>query len=340
MIRSSSAARLAAVAGWLLLTTLSGCQGSDPQPLEPVSLDRFAGQDSLVSGGGASSIVGYTAPSAGFLPALRLVRHDAGSPEQLQPLGDVSFAGGGTITRLRVNDEAAALVLDGAVRVVDLTVPSLPVEGLLVPGAAVDVAVRGRWVAAAIDHGLVLVHRDEPTIAYPFAATSTPGALLATGATFLAFTTTGYVVADTSGPVPAFQEVSDPILRDLRAAEASAGTALVAGPGDAPDRSRVLRLDLTDPAVPVVVHAQEVPGGFVALAWDGGATSVIAVHGEGDGAEPTAFHQGYLLHESSGGFQQAGIPLPFWSRCDQPLAAHAGHLFAVEAVGLAHLRIR
>jgi hypothetical protein len=324
----------------LLLAALSGCQGSDHQPLEPVSLDRFAGQDSLVAGGGAASALGYTSPSGSFLPTLRLVRHDAASGEAAQPLGDVTFAGDGRITRLRVTDEAAALVVDGAVRVVDLSDPALSVEGLSVPGAAVDLAVSGRWVAVAIDHGLVLVHRDEPSTPHPFTTTSTPSALLTTGGSFLAFTTTGYVVADTSGVAPTFQEVSDPVLGNLRAAAASGSTALVAGPASSPDRSRVLRLDLTSPAAPVVVHGQEVPGAFVAFASDGDATSVVAIHGEGDTAEPTAFHQGYLLRESSSGFQVAGLPLPFWSLCDQPLAAHAGHLFAVEAVGLGLLRIR
>lgn len=328
----------------LLLAALAGCQGSDPQPLEPVSLDRFAGQDSLVAGGGGSSIVGYTSPAGSFLPTVRFVRHDPANPEQVQLLGDVTFGGGGRISRLRVNDDAAALIVEGGVRVVDLAAPSLPVEGIPVPipvpGIAVEVAVGGRWVAVAIDHGLVLVHRDDPLVAHPFTASSTPGALLATGSSFLALTTMGFVVADTSGPVPTFLEVSEPNLGGLRAAEVSGSSALVAGPGSSPDRSRVLRLDLTSPRVPVVVHEQEIPGTFVALAWDGGATSVIAVRGEGDGPEPTAFHQGYLLRESAGGFEATGLPLPFWSISDQPLAARAGHLFAVQAAGLAFLKIR
>jgi len=339
MTRAPATSVAATTGCLLLLAALAGCQGSDPQPLEPVSLDRFAGQDSLVDGGGASSVVGFTSPSGSFLPTVRLVRHEAASPERLQLLGDVSFAGV-RITRLRVTDEAAALVVDGGVRVVDLSAPSLPVEGIAVPGPAVDLAVSGRWVAVAIDHGLVLVHRDEPSVTHPFATTSTPSALLATGGSFLAFTTTGYVVADTSGAAPTFQEVSDPVLGNLRAAAASGSTALVAGPGASPDRSRVLRLDLTSPSMPLVVHGQEVPGAFVAFASDGDDLSVIAIHGDGDTSEPTAFHQGYLLRESSSGFQYAGLPLPFWSLGDQPLAAHAGHLFAVEAVGLGLLRIR
>ena len=148
------------------------------------------------------------------------------------------------------------------------------------------------------------------------------------------------MVVDTSGAVPAFHEVSDPDLGNLRAAIASGATALVAGPASSSDRTRVLRLDLADPAAPVVVRRQEVPGAFVALASDGAGTAVVAIHGEGDTAESTAFHQGYLLRESGGGFQVTGLPLAFWSQSQQPLAAHAGHLFAVQGVGLGHLRIR
>ena len=147
----------------LLLAVLGGCAGSDPQPLEPVSLDRFGGADSLVAGGGGSSALGYTAPTGSFLPAVRLVRHDAANPGILRPLGDVSFPGGTRITRLRVTDEAAALVLDGAVWVVDLADPSLTVWGVAVGGLALDVAVSGRWAAVAVDHGLVLTHRDDPS---------------------------------------------------------------------------------------------------------------------------------------------------------------------------------
>lgn len=340
MSRAPAPTSVAAAAAYLLLlAALAGCPGSDPQPLEPISVDRFAGPDSLVGGGGASSVAGFTATSASLLPAVRLVRHDAASPGALQLIGDVTF-GGDRITRLRVTDEAAALVLDGAVRVVDLTDPSLPVGYVALPGPAQDLAVGGRWVAAAVDHGLVLVHRDDPSAFHEFTTTTTPRALLAVGSSFLAFTTTGYVVADTSGPAPTVREVSDPVLGNLHAASSSGASALVAGPGSSPDRSRVLRLDLTDLAAPVVVRGAEVPGAFVAFAWDGDATSVIAVHGEGDTAEPTAFHQGYLLRASSDGFQHAGLPLPFWSVSDQPLAAHAGHLFAVETAGLGLLRIR
>lgn len=339
MIRAGAAPLTTRAAGLVLLVALTGCPASDPQPLEPISLDRFAGQDSLVGGGGASSVVGYSSPSGGFLPTVRLARHDAASPEALQPLGDVTFAGS-AITALRVTEEAAAIVVDGGVRVVDLSVPSLPVEGILVPDLALDLAVSGRWVAAAVDHGLVLVHRDDPTTAHAFALTSTPGALLAAGGVFLAFTTTGYAVADTAGATPSLLEVSDPLLGNLRAAEASGSAAMVAGPGAVPDRTRVLRLDLTTPSAPAVVHGVEVPGTFAAFAWDGGETSVVAIHGEGDGTAPGAFHQGWLLRESGGGFEPTGLPLPFWSLSRQPLAAHAGHLFAVESVGLGLLRIR
>jgi hypothetical protein len=184
------------------------------------------------------------------------------------------------------------------------------------------------------------VSRDDPGTSYSQAAPGGPTALLVTRTGFLAFTATGYVVADVSTAPPTFTAVNDPVLRDLRDAHADGDVAVAAGPASASDRSRVVRLDLTDPSAPAVVRSHEVPGSYVAFAWDGGATSVVAVHGPGDDADPTSFHQGYLVLESAGAFQDRGVPLPFWSRGHQVLAARAGRLLAVEAVGAAYLEIR
>jgi hypothetical protein len=324
----------------LACIAFAACQGSDPQALELVSLDPFGAQDSLIEGGGASSIVGYTSPAGSGIPTLRLVKHDAANPDRVEPIRDVGFSGANAITRLRVTDEAAVLVVDGSVRLVDLSVPGQPSEQIPVAGVVGDVAAAGRWVAAAVEGGVALVNRDAPATSYPFAAASTPTALLASAGGFLAFTATGYVVVDLAGAEPAFWEVSDPVLRDLRSVAAAGGGALAAGPAATPGRSRVLRLDLSDPGAPVVVRSHECAGAFVAFAWDGGVTSVIAVHGAGDDAAPASFHQGYLLREGPGGFEESGLPLPFWSQSSQPIAAHANRLFAAQAGGVALLGIR
>ena len=67
---------------------------------------------------------------------------------------------------------------------------------------------------------------------------------------------------------------------------------------------------------------------------------MVAIHGEGDGADLRAFHEGYVVREGADGFRDEGVPLTFWSRSTQPLAAHADRLFAVEDRGLEFLRIR
>lgn len=330
---------MACLASLVAALGLLACQGSDPQPLELVSLDRFGGAGSLVDGGGASSVVGFTSGGSGP-PTVRLLRHDAADPDGVTLLGDVSLAMNGLVTRLRVTDEAAALIVGGVVWVVDPSDPSLAAAQVPAPASAADLAVRGRWVAVAVSRALFLVHRDAPDTTYVWTASSTPTALLATPGGFLAFTTTGYLVADLSGATPAFQEVSDPVLRNFRGGFADGPGAVVAGPGSAPDRTRVVRLDLGDPSAPVVVRSLEVAGAYVALAWGGGATSVIATRGPGDDARPEAFHEGYLVREAADGFHASGLPLAFWSQSRQPLAAHADRLFAVEAGGLAHLRLR
>ncbi len=326
----------------LLALALAGCQGSDPQPLTLLSSDAFGGASSLVDGGGADATIGYTSSAASGLPTLRLARHDAASLDVVVPLGDVVFRDGGRASRLRVTDEAAALLVSGVAWVVDPADPALSAERLSLPDGVTDLAVSGRWVAAATDRALVLLDRDDPAGPASFATTSTPTGLTATRAGFLAFTTTGYLVVDTGVPGGSVTEVADPVLRDLREArpDADRGTAVAAGPGSAADRSRVLRLDLSTPATPVVLRSAEVAGRFVAFAWDGGDASVLAIHGAGDDARPESFHEGWLLRERAGGFEVSGLPLPFWSTSAQPLAARAGRLLAAQGGGAALLRLR
>jgi hypothetical protein len=318
-----------------ILAALAACQGSDPQPLTLLSLDHLGGADSLVDGGGAAATLGYTVQDGTSTPTIRLVRHDAASPDTLAFLGDVAFTAGGRVTRLRVSDEAAGVILSGTVWVVDLAAPTLATMQLPAPDTAVDLAVAGRWVAVAVDHGLYLVDRGDPRRTFLQAAVSTPTALLATPGGFLAFTTAGYVMADTTSGTPAFAEVVAPALANLQAATPAGSGAMAAGPGSAFDRTRVVRLDLTDPAAPAVAASQEVSGAFAGFAWDGGDASVVAIHGDDDGAAPTTFHQGYLLREGGGGFHGSAVPLSFWSLSGQPLAARSGLLLAAGASGVA-----
>jgi hypothetical protein len=268
------------------------------------------------------------------------VRHDAASPDRTTLLGDVSFSGGGSITRLAVTDQSAAVNVNGVVRVVDLSGPSLSIEALPALGDADALALAGRWVLAAAGNDLVVVSRDAPDATTTYSAAATPTALLATQGSFLAFTATGYVAVDPTSATTIFREVSDPALANVRDAQAGGATAVVAGPSSTFGRSRVLRLDLTDPAAPAIVRGHEVPGTYVTFAWDGTSTSVVAVHGDGDGADPLRFHEGYVVREGADGFSDAGVPLTFWSESGEPLAAHADRLFAVEARGLLFLRIR
>lgn len=335
--RRRAAARAPPLAA--LLAALAACAGSDAQPLELVALDRFGDQASLVAGGGASSIIGYTGAGAGGLPTLRLARHDAATPDRTVFLGDVSFAAGGSITRLAVGDEAAALTVGGSVRIVDLTVPSLPVEDLPALGDASELAVAGRWVLSAAEGGLALVSRDAPSSPVRYRPDGVPTALLAVRGAFLAFTTTGYVAIDPAA-VTTFVEVNDPVLANVRDAFADGAGAVVAGPAATIGRARILRLDLEHLVAPAVVRSHELSGGHVALAWDGASTSIVALHGAGDGPDPRSFHEGAVVREGTGAFADEGVPLTFWSQTRQPLAAHAGRLFAPQARGLAFLRIR
>jgi len=327
----------------LLLATLAAlpaCQGSDPQPLQLISRDPFYGDGGVIGGGGASSMVGYTVPSGGFnTTMIRLVRHDAANPDQLTFVGDVALEPGVEVTRVVVTDQVSAVVAGGEVSLVDLSVPSLPVDVLSFARGVEGVAVEGRWLLAISGNDLALVNRDAPLSITTYTSSVAPTGILATQGMFLVFTTTGYVTVDPSGPTPTFQPVADPDLRNIRDAYADGAGAVVAGPGAAVAQSKVLRLDLTAPASPVVVWRHDVPGSYVTFAWDGASTSVVAVHGDGDGF-PGSFREGFLVREADDGVHDTGIPLPLWFGGGHPLAAHASRLFAMDESGMLLLGFR
>jgi len=179
----------AAAALLLGALALAGCQGSDPQPLTPLSRDAFGGSESLVDGGGAGATLGFASPPVAGPTTVRLLRLDAADPDVAALLGDVPL--GGRATRLRVTDEAVAALVDGALLVADLADPALVPVAFEAPPGAVDLAVGGRWIAVAVDRALHLIDRDGLLPPATFATTSTPTAPVATAHGFLAFTTTG-----------------------------------------------------------------------------------------------------------------------------------------------------
>ncbi len=336
--RLASALALAALAAG----TLSACRGSDPQRLEALSVDPLGGAGSLVAGGGAEARLAYTAADSIGNPRLRLLGLDPAAPGGASQEGEVILPGGGTITRLRVDGGVAALLLDGEPWLVDLADPALPVGKLAAPAGVLELAVRGRWVALGLQDRLALVDREVPAVAVEHPLAGPVAAIVTTAWGFFAFAGGGGVAVDLTGGAPAFQDVAAPSLAGVRAAAPSADgrAAMAAGDGPAPGHAVVLRLDLAVPSAPTVVARRELPGAFAAFAWDGEDLSVLAVHGEADGAAPGAFHQGWLVREGAGGFEAEGVPLAFWSDSAQPLAARAGHLLAARADGVALLRIR
>lgn len=318
------------IAALAALAALPACQGSDPQPLELLSRDPSTGRDSVIGGGGNSSMIGYTILNGGVASTVRLVRHDVTSADQFTMVGDVGLEPNVAVTRLVVTDQVAAAIADWRLSLVDLTSPSLPVQVISIPGGAQDVAVSGRWVLVVAGNDLTLINRDTPLSSTTYTSGSAPTGILATQGMFLAFTTTGYVMVDPSRPTPTFQPVADTDLRDIRDAYADGVGAIVAGPASTLSRSKVLLLDLTSPTAPVVAKRHEVAGGYATFAWDGASTFVVAIDS----------HQGYLVTEDADGFHDFGIPLPTWYYGGHPLAAHSGHLFALDPYGMLFFRLR
>lgn len=332
----------------LPLLALSACEflgqlrdpESDPQPVELVAADAFSNAHlSMIAGGGASPFVAYTRWDSNESKSLvRLARHDAAHPDELEILADVSA---GDVAAVFVQGDVAVLWGHPDITVVDLASPELasrtvatPVFGSGSSGSSPLVAVSGRWLLVSLGDEIALRDLEAPTFSADFTAGSPVTAALSTQDCFLAFTTTGYVHVTPDPLAPTFTTVTDPILRNFKAAFADGAEAIVAGPSLALGKSRVVRLDLASPSAPAVLRSHEVTVPYSFFAWDGGTTSVLAT-GSGD----DSVLEGYVVHEVGDTFTSAGIPLPMWSGGKNPLAAHGGRLFALGYGGFGVYRI-
>lgn len=326
--------RRLAVVGLAALAALAACQGSDPQPLELVYRDAFYGSTATVAGGGASDLLAYTRYHGDGTWSVRLLRHDAASPDDLQLVGEVSLP----TDRLFVTG-GFAVGCPGC-ELVELG-PSLPrstVAVTLSTGMLPDaLVVDGRWILAGGGTALQLVDRDGgPGASF---TTSTPvAAIVAAQGTFLAFEASGYVHVVPNGASTTFTEVHGDALRGVAAAYADGAQAIVAGPSPNVGRSRVMRLDLSAPAAPIVVRSHEVPVEYGSFAWDGASLGILVAARQG--SDP--LHEGYAVHEAGGAFTSAGIPIPsyyVYSPAARPVAAHSGRLFALDYGGFGMYRV-
>jgi hypothetical protein len=318
----------------LALALLSACAGSDRQPLDPVLRDGFRAEGSIIAGG-PTGVVAYTRNDGTGYIRLRVLRHDAATPDVVEVAGEIELGFLATVSCLAVTATDVVACSGGEVTLFSLGANAFSPSTVSLPIAPDVVAAEGRWLLAAEGSRLVLVDLEGGPIS-AFDSSTPVTAVVATGEAFLAFTNSGYVHVRPDAVSPSFTSVASPALRNLRWAWADGAVALAAGPASTLARSQVLRLDVSSPATPVVVARGEVPVEFDQFAGDGGAMSVIA------GADDrfTGTGDGYVVRERSGGFQSAGIPLPHDLGRRTSIAVHADRLFALGIDGLGVYRIQ
>ncbi len=322
----------------LALLGLLACHGSDPQPLEFILGDDFYARGSLVAGGGSNELVAYTRSDGSGNTSVRVLRHDAERPDELELVGevDLGWGWGATVDHLAVSESVAAASGSGGITLIDLASPSLALSTLPMASPPTALALSGRWLLTASGSQLTLVDLDDPASTASNVAASPVTAILSTQGTFLVFTGSGYVHV-TPGPTVTWRAVDDAVIRNFNGAFADGLEAVVAGPSLTLGRSRVVRLDLRSPGSPAVLRSHEVDGAFAGFAWDGGTTSVVAV---GGGDAFSAVHEGYVVREQGGAFTSFGIPLPQWFGRGNGIAAHADHLFALSDANFGFYAIR
>lgn len=318
------------------LLALAGCDGSDTDRLERVQTVSM-NQPLVLGGGGQTEYFGVidAGGEADGLPGVRFYWHNYLEAEPIQKMETLSMTVS-TASDAYLGGTGAVFAVGGSI----LLARWYPIafEGWLSPSMiGVERAVRRGSVVLTSDGAsiqLVFLTSDGPVKVGEYTAMQPVTGLLADPQYFLAFTAGGYIFVEpnenTALP-PAFTEVADPVLRRFRRCypSDSAHQAVCAGPSIYEGRSRVARLDLSNPEAPSILKVVELDGEYGAFAWDGFETSVVETRGE-PGA---GLYQGYRLHEDESGFAAAPISLPQWFGSEAHLAAHQGMLFALEPGG-------
>jgi hypothetical protein len=321
----------------ILLVTMAallGCPGSDPQPLLFKGGDTFNSGTCSIVGGGSSEFFAYSRDESG-IRSVRYLRHRAEASDDLELVGEIA---GGTLPLLVSDEVAVGLGSDGMITLVDLTIS--PLSSTVVPvrlySAPDSLAILDRWLLLATERTLTLV--DLVTASQSRVDVGVPvTSVVAAAESFVAFTTSGYVHV-TPAAAPTFAVVSHPVIRSFARAFGAGPEAVVAGPADTVGRSRVVRLDLRSPGSlgPVVMRSHEVDGTFAGFAWDGGATSVVAIEGFYG-----VVHEGWVVRERDGAFTSSGTPLPArYGDYGPSIAAHSDRLFALGNDGFGFYGLR
>jgi hypothetical protein len=113
---------------------------------------------------------------------------------------------------------------------------------------------------------------------------------------FLVVTDTGYghVVADPANAM--YSETADATVRSFRKAYVYREGAYVGGPSPIAGKSRIGRLDLTDPARPTLALSLDVDGNFAGFAYDGSSRYLLEIKGNLD----TGPHRALVFGENQG----------------------------------------
>jgi hypothetical protein len=310
----------------LALLGAAACAPSDPMPFEEIrSVSLYA--TATLAGGGASGVVAYSGWDGYGHSPLRVLRHDAARPDELTELGTVDLPGYGW-EGLAVSGTRAVAGSGTQAVIVDFTGADLVTTTLQLGAAPTTFLAEGRWLLAAAGTGLELVDTTAPSTRFTATAPSPVTSILAMAGGFVAFTETGYLRVEPDVVSPSFVATTSADVRAFRHAFPDGAEAVAAGPARTMGKTRIVRLDLSDPSAPIVKKASELDGEYASFAWDGGDLCTLEILG----VKGAGFYQGYVVHEDHAGFFGTRVPFPlWWQETETHVAAHAARLFLLHA---------
>jgi hypothetical protein len=286
--------------------------------------------------------------TTGFRETLHLYKHQSAAPDDLLDLGNV-YLGVDTlyhrVPHIAFSPDWAAVTIDfndgpsGWIALVSLANPA-PVRTATLPLAYVlDRALAaGRWLLVAGGQRLDLfdlVNPSSPSLAKSFTTAGLVTCFAAVTDGFLVVTDSGYGHVHADPANATYSETADASVRSFRKAYVSQGSAYVGGPSPIAGKSRIGRVDLSDPAHPMLVLSLDVDGNFTGFAYDGSSRYLLEIKGKDLSSGDRAIV--YLENQGSLTLTAQGPMAPTFGNASR-LFARDGHAYLLES-GLSIYRL-
>lgn len=309
---------------------LSGCGGGGggaDAPGGPATIETLSLRALAVEGQGQNVVaVTETGQGVDYRANLAFFQQDGQSPDLLLTLNTVSLGIPTTdtsVSNITLTPAWAVATIGPYVAGVSLAnAPAFSLNFLFQIGGVSKACATGNWLLVTDDTELVLFDISDPAnpVALP-PLTPQPltrvTGLNASAGGFFVFTENGYMYIDLSSPTDIkVTAISDLDLGKAEKVYCYANKLYLAGPSKLAGKSKIARVDVSTPEVPVIeIINNNIPGEFFDFAFDGMQTCYILLDG--------MYISKYVFEQ--GNLNQAGIaPLTSYTSAASQLYSYKG----------------